>query len=158
MSNSSDWYDEMAEKIRKFRDKFGEKSYKNYKLEYGLRVAKRVDSFSAKCDECSDFREEITEFVGNLAEPTSSTKGERKNRSRVIDNVTDHLLKRHRLVTKGQYVGKWPPIGLIMGILFGVTVGDGGVGVVVGMVAGVIIGAAIGTLLDTIAKKKGRII
>ncbi len=156
MSNSSDWYDEIAGEISRYRDKFGEKVYKKYKLEYLLRVAKRVNTFSVDCDECQHFREEITKIVKNLGDPTSSTKEERKNHSRVINTITKHLTKHHKLISERQYVGICVGMGLVIGAAFGIVFES--IGIALGSGIGLIFGATIGSLLDAKAKKKGRVI
>jgi len=158
LSNSSDWYDEIAGEISRYRDKFGEKVYKKYKLEYLLRVAKRVNTFSVDCDECQHFREEITKLVKNLGDPASLTKEERKNHSRVINTTTKHLTKHHKLISAGQYVGIGVGLGLVFGAAFGIVFEDVGFGIAVGAGIGLVIGAVIGTSLDAKAKKKGRVI
>ena len=160
MSNSSDWYDEIAGEIRRYRDKFGEKAYKKYKLDFLLRMAKRVDSFSVGCDECQRFRGEITKLVRNLGD-LATTKEERKNHSRVINTMTKHLQKLHKLVITGENVGKLTGMvmvfGISFGVVFGTVIGNVGLGITFGMVIGLMVGAAIGASLDTRAKKEGRI-
>ena len=173
MSNSSDWYDEIAGEIRRYRDKFGEKAYKKYKLDllvplekykldFLLRVAKRVDSFSVGCDECQQFRGEITKLARNLGDPATSTKEERKNHSRVIDTMTKHLQKDHKLVMARENVGKLAGMVMVFGSAFGVVIGVklGNVvfGITFGTGIGLMIGAAIGASLDAKAEKAGRII
>ena len=143
-------------------DKFGEKAYKKYKLDFLLRMAKRVDSFSGGCDECQQFRGEITKLVRNLGDPATSTKEERKNHSRVINTMTKHLQKLHKLVIAGQNVGKLTGMVMVFGssfgVVFGAVLGNVSGGITFGMIIGLIIGAAIGASLDARAKKEGRII
>lgn len=157
MSKSPDWIDEFAAEINKFKVKFGDKAFKKNKLEFRLKVAKRVESFSSDCDACKRFRGEIKKLVGKMGDPIT-TKEEGKKHSRVFRTITEHLQKDHKLVTEKENLQKWLPIGLVMGIVLGASIGDPGVGVGVGIVIGLTIGAAVGSSLDAKAKKRGQVI
>ena len=157
MSKSPKWIDAFATEINEFRNKFGEKAYKKNKLDFRLRVAKRVESFSGDCDECKRFRGEIKEIVGKMRDPIT-TKEENKKNSRVFRTITEHLQKDHKLATERENLEKFLPIGFIMGIILGSTFGDPGVGFGVGVALGLVIGAAVGSSLDAKAKKRGLVI
>jgi len=162
MSKSTDWYDGILDAINNYRDRYGAKAYKKNKLELLLRVSGRVDSFSKECSECRQYREEITKLVKNLGDPASSTKEERKNHSKVLNTIIEHLKKHHKLVIGGQYLGILIGMGQVVGLSFGIVIGkafgDVTDGLVFGMVAGMMIGVVIGTNLEARAKKQGRII
>jgi len=157
MSKSPVWIDKFAAEINKFKLKFGDKAFKKNKLEFRLKVAKRVESFSGDCDECKRFRVEIKNLIGKIGDPITA-KEEGKKHSRVFRTITEHLQKDHKLVTEKENLQKWLPIGLIMGIVLGSSIGVPGVGVGVGIVIGLTVGAAIGTSLDVKAKKRDRVI
>ncbi len=117
MSKPSAWYDGILDAIDNYKARFGPKAYKKNKLELLLRVSSRVDGFSTGCNECLRYREEITELVKNLGDPASSTKEERKNHSKVLNTIIEHLKRHHKLVIGGQYIA----ILMIMGQAIGVS-------------------------------------
>ena len=66
MEIHSDWYNRIDNQINSYKDTLSKKEYKKYKLELLLRIAGRVDSFSAICGECQIFQPEITSHVQGL--------------------------------------------------------------------------------------------
>ena len=112
MEVHSDWYSRIVKEIGSYQDTLSKKEFKKYKLDLLLRIAGRVDSFSTICGECQLFQPEITSRVqglGNLVQ--MPTKEERKSYFKMIGDITKHLQKQHKLVTKGQYIR----IGLAIG-------------------------------------------
>jgi len=77
-----------------------------------------------------------------------------KNYFRTIEEITKHLQKQHKLVTKGHYVGLWSGIGLAIGAGIGAAIGNSGIGTAIGT----IIGLAVGLTLDARAKREDRVI
>ena len=138
-----------------YKDSLSENEYKKYKLDLLLRIAKRVDSFSTICGECQLSQPEITSLVqdlGNLVQVAS--KEERRSYFKMIGDITKHLQKRHKLVTKWQYVTMWSGIGLGIGVVLGAILGNSSLGTAIGTVIGLLVGLA----MDFKAKREGRII
>ena len=120
-----------------------------------LRIARRVDDFSATCGECQTFKQEITVLTGELGNLIQMpNKENRKSYFKAINNFVKHLKKQHKLVTEGQYMAMLSGIGPVLGIAIGATLDNSGIGVAIG----VVIGLAIGRYLDNKAKKEGRVI
>ena len=156
MEAHSDWYDRTVKEINLHKEYFSKKNSKKYKLDLLLRLAKRIDDFSAICGECQAFKEEISRLVGELGNLVQlpDSKEQRKSYNKAINGIVGHLKKEHKLVSEGYYLGIGMAIGAGVGVALGVVLGNPGVGPALG--GG--IGLAIGSYLDKKAKKEGRVI
>ena len=156
MEIHSDWYNRTVKEINLHKEYFSKKDSKKYKLDLLLRLAKRMDEFSAICGKCQDFKEEITRLVGELGNLVQlpDSKVQRKSYNKTISTIVEHLKKEHKLVSDGFYLGIGMAIGTGVGTALGIALGSPGVGPGLG----VGIGFAIGGYLDKKAKKEGRVI
>ena len=154
METRSDWYKRATSEVSPYKDTLSKRERKKYKLDLLMRVAARIDEFSAYCGECQAFQPEITgltENLGNLIQIPN--REERKNHLKLIGNIVKHLQKQHKLVTEGYYMG----IGITIGVGIGTALAaalDSGIGTAVGIA----IGIAIGNYLDRKAKREGKVI
>ena len=151
----SEWYSRIVKELNLYKASLGESEYKKYKLDLLLRIAKRVDSFSAICGECQLFQPEITGLVqdlGNIVQIPDKTA--RKRYFKVVDAFTKHLQKQHKLVTKWQYFSMWSGIGMGIGVVVGAAFDNSGIGTAIGTAIGILIGLA----MDFKAKREDRII
>ena len=158
MEVQSKWYEDTAKIIGSYQVSLSQKEQKKYKLDWLLRLAGRVDEFSSGCGQCQVFQQEITEFargLGNLVQmPKQVTDKERKRYKTMLNTITGHLQKQHKLVTKGHYAG----LGMAIGSVIGVAIGAGLGNTNFGMPVGIGVGLAVGSALDARAKKEGRVI
>ena len=154
----SKWYDDTVRIIGSYQVSLSQKEQKKYKLDWLLRLAGRVDEFSSGCGQCQVFQQEITEFargLGNLVQmPKQVTDKERKRYKNILNTITRHLQKQHKLVTRGHYLGICMTIGSGVGVALSAGLGE----TALGMPVGIAMGAAIGSVLDARAKKEGRVI
>jgi len=154
MEASSEWYNHIVAEINLLKDTLTKRDYKKYKLDLLLRIAQRVDSFSAICGECQLFQPEITRLTEELRNLSLMSKENRKSYFKTIGTVTKHLQKEHKLVTAGYYLGIGMMIGTGVGAALGAILGSPGIGPAIGIALGV----AVGSYLDKKAKKEGRVI
>ena len=161
MEIHSAWYNNIAKQINRIKDLLGEKNCKKYKIQYLICLAERVDSYSSLCSECHVSQQEITEAINNLSDfaklPGDSARMPKEKRRayfKVINKITGHLQKQHKLVVEGQNLGLWMSIGTAIGVAIGASSDNVGIGIPIGIG----IGVAIGTYLDNKAKKEGRVI
>jgi len=154
MEAHSDWYNRVTREISPYKDSLSKKDYKKYKLDFLLRLATRIDSFSSLCGKCQMFQPEITRLTGDLQNISLMSKENRKSYFKTIGNITKHLQKQHKLVTAGYYLGICMSIGTGVGIVIGAALGNPGIGPAIGVALGV----AVGSYLDRKAKKEGRVI
>ena len=158
VESRSRWYQDIEREIGRHKDWLSQKDYKKYKLDLLLRIAGRVDTFSAACSECQAFQPEIKRLVqdlNNFAQlPKQVAKEERKSYFRRVNDFVKHLQKQHKLVTEGYYMGIGIAIGLAVSAGIGTALGNPGVGTGIGIA----LGLAIGKYLDNKAKKEGRVI
>ena len=155
MEFRSSWYDNIVKEINLYQDSLDKKTYKKYKLDLLLRLAKRVADFSSACGQCQLFQQEISTLTKELSYLVQMPNKEtRKRYFKTIGNITKHLQKQHKLVTKGQYIGICTGIGAGVGAALGAVIGNAGIGPALGTA----IGLAIGKYLDKKAEKEGRVI
>jgi len=155
MEFHSNWYDDIVKEINLYQDSLNKKVSKKYKLDLLLRIAKRVADFSTQCGQCQMFQQDITTLTKELSYLLQAQNKEAQKRYfKTIGNITKHLQKQHKLVTKGQYIGICMAIGAGIGAALGAVLGNAGIGPALGIT----IGLAIGSYLDKKAQKEGRVI
>lgn len=159
MEVGSRWYNRIATEIGQYQVTLGQKDFKKYKLDLLLRIAKRVDDFSATCGECQTFQSEINRLVQELSLLTQMPSKEGiKSHTKAVRILVDHLKKVHKLVEKGHYLGIGIGIGMAIGAALGGTLGAALDNPGIGTAVGIGLGIAIGTYLDRKAKEEGRVI
>jgi len=155
MEAHSAWYNRIAQNIGLYQDTLSKKEARRYKLDLLLRVARRVDEFSASCGECQLFQPEIKQLsdeLGNLVQVPG--KEGRRRHTKAIDRMVKHLQKKHKLVTSGYYIGICIGIGTGLGTALGTALENSGAGSAIG----IILGLAVGLYLDRKAKQGKRVI
>ena len=151
----SEWYNRIHNELLMLKSTMSSGDYKKYKVEMVSRIVARVDSFSEICGECESARQEINNIVNDLRNLIQlSSKEARKNYYQTIDNITKHLKKEHKLITRGQYFGICIGIGLALSSGIGTAFGEPGIGPGIGIA----IGVAIGYALEEKARREGRIL
>ena len=162
MEDHNDWYIDIAKKIDGCKDKFSKRDYKKYKLDLLLRMAKKVDSFSANCIECQNFQVEITKLVEDPGNLVQASKEERKRYFKIINSILKHLQKQHKLIAEEENFAIWIGIGIAIGsgigIAFGISLDNIGIGIPIGAGIGIAIGTAIGAGMYAKAKKEDKVI
>jgi len=163
MEFQSNWYDNIVKEINLYQNSLNKKVSKKYKLDLLLRIAKdlllriakRVADFSTQCGQCQMFQQDITTLTKELSYlPQTQNKEAQKRYFKTIGNITKHLQKQHKLVTKGHYIGTAMAIGAGTGVALGAALDNAAIGPALG----VTIGLAIGSYLDKKAEKEGRVI
>ena len=157
MEAHSDWYNRTTKEINSHKDRLSQKEAKKYKLDLLLRIAKRIEDFTAICGECQLSQQEITKLtqdLGYLVQMPNPNKEARKSYFKAIDNLVKHLKKEHKLVTEGQNQGKWIVAGMAVSAAIGAAVNQPAIGTAIGVALGV----AIGKYMDKKAKEEGRLI
>ena len=155
METHSNWYNRIIKKISSYKDTLSKKDYKKYKLDLLMRVARRVDGFSAYCGQCQLFQQDITGLTTELGLLTQMPSKEGvKSYSKKISSMVKHLQKQHKLVSEGHYMGIGAGMGVAIGTALGAAMDNTGAGTGIGTT----IGIAVGSYLDNKAKKEDRII
>jgi len=160
MEVHNDWYRGIVKEVTLYKDRLSKRDYKKYQLDLLLRIAKRAAGYSPDCGECQNFRGIITKLTEDLGD-LHSFKEKRKGYFKVIEIFTKHLQKSHKLITEGKNTKTWTIIGLLIGgFVLGTLLKASGMsmGFSNGLIIGFVIGIAIGITLDTIAKKRGKVI
>lgn len=160
MEGHDDLYDTIVKKVALQKGRLSKREYRKNKLDLLLRIAKRVDDYSSGCDECRNFRGEIKKFTEDLDDLLSSRK-KRNGYFMMIELITKHLQKSHKLITEGKNIKTWMIIGLLIGgFVLGTIFRAAGMsmGFSNGLLIGLVFGGVIGSILDAMAKKRGKVI
>lgn len=127
------------------------------KLDFDLlqRIIIRLNSFD--CNECKEYLQEIDEHTKMLIEKGKPVdKSDFEGYQKKISDSISHLQKEHKLVREGYYMSVYMPLGMSVGLVFGLAIFENNIAL--GLPMGMCIGIAIGSGLDADAKKKGRTI
>ncbi len=110
-----------------------------------------------------DLSEEVIRTINASIEQLNTMGDSDKKLGNQIRKVQSKIIllveKEHKIVTKNYYRNTWMPIGVGMGISFGVVFGasmDNMALLALGIPIGVVLGMAIGTSMDNKAKEAGR--
>lgn len=159
MEVGSQWYNRVATEMGQYQVSLGQNGAKKYKLDLLLRIAKRVDDFSATCGECQRLQQDITNLVQELSLLVQMPSKEGlKRHTKAVNNLVEHLKKAHKLVEKGHYMGMGIGIGMVIGAVLGGSLGAALDSPGIGTAIGIGLGLAIGAYLDKRAKEEGRVI
>jgi hypothetical protein len=118
------------------------------------RLARRVDAFSADCEECQKYRSDVRQLLGYLKQVPSLSETNARTYVSKGNVIGDHLQKEHRLILKWRNLNT----GLLIG--FGATaiLNFAFRNIVLGFTIGIVIGLVTGSLLEYKARKEDRII
>ena len=146
----------LEEILQEMREASDKKTAANLELDVWDSIIKKINSFSPKCDACSEY---IIELEGYLSELMNrmrdSVEIDFKQHKAKTDDLRSHLSSKHEIKTNGYYMSIFMSIGMGIGMLFGTTIFDN---IGLGLAFGVGIGIAIGAGLDEDAKKKGKML
>ncbi|WP_228275675.1 hypothetical protein [Gracilibacillus oryzae] len=116
-------------------------------------IIDKLEQFQTECEECKRFLEDIENQLKIMQiDPTDE---EVRDFQQTISNAKSHLMKRHKCVPSGYYMGTFMAIGTSLGVVFGLSIFDN---IALGIPIGIGVGIAIGSSLDQDAKKKGLVI
>lgn len=154
MSEASEWHRGIEANVESLRTRLGASDAREYQMDKLLKIARRVDEFSAACAQCHSFKPEIQGLVAELAATPAILKSQKRSYLGRLGRMVDHLHKTHHLISEGQNLAIWLSIGTALGMALGGAFQNTFVGIPVG--AGV--GTAIGAALDGRARRDGRVI
>lgn len=154
MPTQSDFLQNILPKIENAKASFSDKKLvKKFQLKLLSRITKRVDAFSIECSECQSHKQEISVFASQLSGLPHTPKEQQRDYRKKIQNIIQHLRKKHKLIKQGQYIGTGVAIGVAIGTALNAALKNGA-----GIAIGIAIGLAIGSAQEAKAKKEGRVI
>ncbi|MFC2159252.1 hypothetical protein ACFLQS_00845 [Actinomycetota bacterium] len=154
MQEQNGWFDNITKEINRQKEHFSPRDYKVYKLDLLIRISKRLNDFLPDCIDCQNIKREMEIIVGSLDNLVHSSREEQKNYFNAIDNMVKHLKEKHNLISEGQNLALWLPLGIGIGLPLGIPMGNIALGIPIGLA----IGVAIGVSLDAKARKEGKVI
>jgi hypothetical protein len=146
--------DQVKTLLRELRGTISKPISKKLDLDKCEQVVEKLGSFSSSCMDCQQLLLELMNYLTLIKENIDTIDDTKlKQYKQLINQITSHLQKKHKLIQEGYYLGIFMSLGMSLGVVFGLTVFDGiGLGISFGMC----IGLAIGASMDADAKKKGK--
>ncbi|MCK4956426.1 MAG: hypothetical protein KAS49_02235 [Candidatus Cloacimonetes bacterium] len=140
------WSNDIQDKINLYRR--NEESYRNLKLNLLLRIIKKIDVLSLDCEQCQNFKKDITRL-------TDKIEIEKKEEYlTLIDRIVKHLKKKHHIKKEEDIISVWAIYGLAVGTTVGELIIERPSFGAVTMALGVLIGF----LHSYFAKRKGHLL
>ncbi|MCT1904864.1 hypothetical protein [Oceanobacillus sojae] len=145
--------DKLTTKIEDLRNSLGEKIAAKLELDKCNRLVQRLHKLSSECEKCYQYFIDFEKHITELTDKSDQlTKNDFKQHSQKLENISAHLLKEHKLVSKDYYLSIYMSLGLTIGLIFGLLFDNLALGLPIGLGIGVAIGAG----LDADVKKKGK--
>ena len=154
MQEQNGWFDNITIEIDRQKQKFSPREYKVYKFDLLIRISKRLNDYFPDCIDCQNMKREMEIIICSLDNLIRSSREEQKNYFNAVDNIVKHLKEKHKLISEGQNLALWLPLGIAIGLPLGIPMGNIALGIPIGLA----IGTAIGVSLDAKAKREGRVI
>ncbi len=145
--------DELNNFLEEIRQKADEKTAAKLELDKCKRIIQRLSSFSSDCEKCDQHFIELENHLIQLkGKAEHLAEDEIKHHRQLVDTISSHLQKQHKLVARGYYLALYMCIGISIGSALGLVVFEN---LALGLPLGMCMGIAIGTGMDEDAKKKG---
>ena len=98
----------------------------------------------------------MEEHIIGLTHPSKQLENpDYKRHRQLLNYIRSHLMKQHKLINSGYYMGVYMAIGTGLGVAFGQALFEN---TVLGLSLGIGIGVAIGAGFGCNAKKKGMVL
>lgn len=145
--------DSLENEVEKLSESVGEKHEKRLNAKLLIRLIRRLEVFSGKCEVCRNELSELTEHIHKLLDKQGSfEKNDWDEHRKQLNTITAHLQKEHKLVTEGYYMSNYMTFGIGLGMVFGLLLMNN---LALGLSIGISLGIGIGAARDADAKKKG---
>jgi hypothetical protein len=154
MQDHDSWFANITREINRQKQNFSLREYKVFKIDLLIRISRRLNDFFPDCVDCQNMKREIEIIIGSLDNLVHSSREEQKNYFNAIENIVKHLNEKHHLISEGQNLALWLPLGVGIGLPIGIPLGNIALGIPIGLA----IGVGIGLSLDAKARKEDRVI
>ncbi|WP_428909945.1 hypothetical protein [Niallia sp. Krafla_26] len=148
--------DQLIAMLQDFKETVDEKVAPKLELDKCNRMIQKLSSFSPHCAVCEQHFLDLEEQIIRLTDRSKQLKKQDYiHHKQIMNYITSHLMKQHKLVTSGYYTSIYMSIGTGLGVAFGQLLFEN---MALGLSLGIGIGVAIGAGLDGDAKKKGLVL
>jgi uncharacterized membrane protein YccC len=147
---------QLLKKLAEFKQGLEVKQVKRFQIELLEHAINRLGSYSQDCKECEKHLEELNKHLEKLTNQNGQfEKSDWKEHRQLLNAVTAHLQKEHKLVTPGYYMTLYMAIGMSLGPAFALLISWD---LAMGLSLGILFGVVTGMMMDENAKKKGLVI
>ena len=155
----SQWCNNQVAKIDEYTKDSTERQLRSVSIGYLEKLILRVDQFSSDCSTCENYKTSLEKNVEQLNNLENLTKEEKKEYRRMNNEILKHLKKEHKIVEIREYIHIFLIIGVVLGVLSALLLGDiYPIFMEYGFAGGAIGGVAIGFILDKKAQREGRLL
>lgn len=115
------WYRNWSRAVEEHKADMTDKQWTKYNIKFMLSIGKRIKDFSDGCQACRDYQHILTRLEEELQELPSS-KAQRQYQSKMLNEITDHMVKHHRIAPPHYFTRKMLKYGIYIGIIVGLGV------------------------------------
>ena len=127
---------------------------KSYGYSYLQNAIQKVPGRISNEDELIDFQQKTEKLIFAFPSSEQVDKSIRKEFSALLSSYKAMLLKKYKMVSKGYYLTIWMPLGIAIGMPWGLLFKN----IALGLPLGIGVGMAIGGGLDKKAENEGRVL
>ena len=127
---------------------------KTYGFSYLQNAIQKVPARISDESGLKDFQLDTERLISAFPSSDFSDKSSRKEFSKLLSAYKLMLLKKYKMVSKGYYLTIWMPLGIAIGMPWGLLFKN----IALGLPLGIGIGLAIGGGLDRKAEKEDRVL
>jgi hypothetical protein len=115
------WFRNWSRAVDEHKDDMTSKQWEKFHIKYMLRLGQRIKDFSDGCKTCREYQHPLTRLEEELQELPGS-KAQRQYQTQVLNTITDHMVKEHRIAPSNYYLKKMLKYGIVVGLVIGIIV------------------------------------
>jgi len=115
MSETNTCYQDIEKKIGSLKEKMGIKTAVSYDLDLFTRMAKRIAGFSHTCEECQNYKDQVSNGIIGLIDWPDATREQKETYDKTLRITLKHLVEHHGLRMSKKH---WGWLMIIVAIVF----------------------------------------
>lgn len=115
------WYRNWSRAVEGHKEIFSNKQWEKYNIKYMLKLGQRAKDFADGCGTCRGYQHPLTRLEEEMRELPDS-KAQRQYQAKFLGEMTNHMVKEHRLAPPKYHMIKMLKYGLNVGGVIGFIV------------------------------------
>lgn len=148
------WQEEAQRELDKKAGQLTEKQSKLYQIDLISRAIIKIPHLATHEMQLQEFKDDTMDLILSIPTTEEGKKIYSKAYTSKISAYKAKIMKQYGLVTNGYYIAIWMPMGIAIGLSFGVALKN----IALGIPIGIGIGVAIGSGLNAKAVKENKVL
>ncbi len=149
------WKEKAIRTIEEKTAAFSEALHKKVETNYLKKLIEKMATHASSPETLATFQQQMDELIAAIPSVAGfEDKTIRRDFLKKKAKIKNIAVSKHKLVSKGYYIGLWMALGVALGMPWGVAFGN----IALGLPIGLAVGLAIGSSLDAKAAKEGRVV